>query len=248
MSPSAETQRWVLDASHFTAVGPMVFACMVGKDSFTALYILNTVFWSCVMHACDNSRTYDLVGDTWCMDMTARMLYTMDRVFACEAFQVVFLYGPDWRGTDARLNFLLVGLVGNLAIVLRYRSETWPVVGFGVALFVITQGYRWIVLYTSGRHRYFLRFHVNIPAYAIGAVFCIGAVVSFWMDENDKYWYLHSIWHCLIYLAAMFGLWGCIGVLRIGYPCVKDKVGAERYPRHFWSARGAYAQVVAGSG
>jgi hypothetical protein len=249
---SAVGQRLLLMFSHVSVLGPILFAWFVGKDIFVMLTFISSALFSTAMHWCDNSASYSLVGDTWCMSLDLNTLYMLDRVIACCEFQIVFLYGPDrrrgptlWIG-DARVVWLTVFAIANGTVVRMYNSETLPVVITGIVLFLAQTTERILTLYLNGDRSslsrnplgYFFKHQINYVAFALSLPFGIGAVVAFAYDEGTDYWYLHSIWHFLIYIAAMFAEWGVIGDLPIGYPCIKAKTKAF-YDVNWWGSRKA---------
>ncbi len=191
------------------------------------------------MHWCDNSAEDRLLGSTWCASLDATTLYFADRTLAAEAFQVIFLYGPDRENTQRKLIWFFTGILGNMVIVRYYHSDTWPVLGFGIALFFFTQLERLVTLIYYNKLNYFYKNHINIPAFLVAGIIGVLAFWLFWSDSGPQYWLKHGGWMFLVYLGAMFGLWGFVANIPLYFLCRsaqsrKKHANAVVWPANFW--------------
>jgi hypothetical protein len=201
----AVDQRLDLFFSHFTAIFATGLGIAYRQWTFVEA-LVGSWLASSMMHWCDSSQSYGLIGASYCFSLTPHFLYFLDKLMAAQLIQTALLSGPDWQYTEARIFFLYMTFFANAVVAYTY-SETWPLVVAGVTLGLTTQIYRVVVLVLYDMLGFFLANVIHWYALFWTLVFAAVGIAFFWVDEGQYYWILHSEWHMFIYASAGFALW-----------------------------------------
>ncbi len=223
----ASSQNNVVDRTMLTLahVGfvPILTYTFTLRQYYFFTYMIIAVTFSILMHLCQISPQYGLVSDNWCLvgsgDDVRTGLSLLDYTFAYTAFPVLTTYGPDVHWIH-RISILLVAFSGNELLMSVYAPAKTAALSFSVALMVINIILRILLLYYKGRHedddektcctgsgqelQRFYRDHVNVPSLLIGVVVEALALVSYMLESDSNYVYLHSTWMFLGPIGAFF--------------------------------------------
>ena len=227
-------ERMLLMWSHITVVAGIGIG-LVYRQYFFALQLLASAVISISAHDCQESPQYGLEGSAWCLGVQYDTWIYLDRLFACQAVQGTFLTGPDWSGTEGRICWYLISLVGNALMCSAYGTETWALVLYGAVVFVVIQTYRILMLLYYNKLYYFWQNHFNVPAGVVTLILAGGAIALFYNDPGQYYWIIHSMWHVVVYLDSMFAFWIMLGNVPLWCACASRKKGVLFWPGNFWA-------------
>ena len=168
---------------------PAVYLTVKNKQ-WAEFFVLINIFWiSSTYHLCDSFN--------FCI-FSYQAHYWLDHFFAFISFIVLAIYCMNFRNKEYKyltlLTFSEITLLAYIKFGINLKTMSIIMILVGI-LYIV----RW--LYGEISHYRLYELFLSIILVGLGLILFI-----FFNKTKESYWYIHGVWHILIFIAAYFVL------------------------------------------